>query len=153
MSHHAPPPLACARVGCSELATEQPNLCRYHWLEFVERAFRYELEAVRGLWGLVAMQPAKGRFMSNKPDGMGASAPAGRGGPWVIRRVAVRDDTGKTMTHYLNRHGSVSVWDAPEYAITWPTKREAQEYIRRRMHLSALDQKWHGIDVIRLREA
>lgn len=44
MSHHVPPPLACAKVGCRDLATERPNLCRYHWLELAEQAFRHEVE-------------------------------------------------------------------------------------------------------------
>lgn len=43
MSHGVPPPLACAKLACDELATERPNLCRYHWLELLEQAFRHEL--------------------------------------------------------------------------------------------------------------
>lgn len=43
MTHHVPPPLACRRVGCHELPTERLNLCRYHWLELLEQAFRHQL--------------------------------------------------------------------------------------------------------------
>lgn len=47
MTHGVPVPLACRRVGCREMATDRYWLCRRHWLELVEQAFRHEIARTR----------------------------------------------------------------------------------------------------------
>lgn len=47
VSHGVPPPLGCRKIGCRELATHRFHLCRHHWLELVEQAFRHEIARSR----------------------------------------------------------------------------------------------------------
>lgn len=44
MTHYVPPPLACVRVGCRLLPDGPYGLCRHHWLELAEAAYRMQDE-------------------------------------------------------------------------------------------------------------